>query len=58
MYFDEDPCPNTLLIGPSGNPFAADKTFEAGQEIRIEGIGMKKKPTIPENFIEYPNLSI
>ncbi|MDF1695739.1 MAG: hypothetical protein P1U56_07915 [Saprospiraceae bacterium] len=44
IIFDEDPCPNTLLIGPNGNPFALNKTFEASQEIRVLGT-----LTIPEN---------
>jgi len=37
IVFDENPCPGKLTIGPDGNPFATDKTFEASQEIQVIG---------------------
>ncbi|MFT4535889.1 MAG: hypothetical protein ACI9P5_003259 [Saprospiraceae bacterium] len=37
LIFEEDPCPETLLLGPSGSPFVLDKTFEASAEIRVLG---------------------
>jgi len=37
IRFDVNPCNNLLIIGPSGSPFALDKTFEARQEIRVTG---------------------
>jgi len=37
IIFEINPCNNLLIIGPTGSPFALDKTFEASQEIRVTG---------------------
>ncbi len=37
IVFEANPCSDMLIIGPTGTPFALDKTFEARQEIRVTG---------------------
>jgi len=37
IVFEVSPCPGTLILGPTGDPFAVDRTFEASQEIKVRG---------------------
>jgi len=54
LIFEVDPCPDELIIGPSGDPFILDKTFEARQTIRVKG--MLNVPTGVEIILSAPQV--
>jgi len=56
LVFEESDCDNVLLLGPGGNPFAVDKTFEARQSIRV--LGTLNVPSGVEIILSAPQVII